>query len=513
MRSPVSDFPGGLHLPGHKKRSTQTPIRKTPISKQLILPLQQHIGEAAVPIVEVGDVVLKGQRIARAEGHVSVCLHAPTSGKIVAIEERPIPHPSGLSAPCVIIETDGEDNWIERHPITDFRKLSAHEIRQIVRDAGIVGLGGAGFPSFIKLNPGVHHSVDTLLINGAECEPYITCDTMIMRERADGILDGIEIMRYALNAAEVIIAIEDNKPASISAMQLALAARSELKNVDIVVIPTRYPTGGEKQLIQVVTGKEVPSNGLPIDIGIVCHNPGTAFAVARAVKYGEPLISRIVTVTGTDVTHAGNFETLFGTPISDLLAFCETRRQPDEPFIQGGPMMGYSLAGDELPITKTANCILVGVEDVAPANEPLPCIRCGDCADVCPASLLPQQIYWYSRAKEFDTTRDYKLFDCIECGCCDYVCPSKIPLVSYFRFAKTEIMNQERERRKSDLARERHESRLERLERERLEKEQRQAQRKAALEASKKAAAAKEAKEKAAEATAGDENSAAEEKN
>lgn len=513
MRSPISDFPGGLHLPGHKKRSTQTPIRKTPISKQLILPLQQHIGEAAVPIVEVGDKVLKGQRIARAEGHVSVCLHAPTSGKIVAIEERPIPHPSGLSAPCVIIETDGEDNWVERHPVVDFRQLSAHEIRQIVRDAGIVGLGGAGFPSFIKLNPGVHHSVDTLLINGAECEPYITCDTMIMRERADGILDGIEIMRYALNAAEVIIAIEDNKPASISAMQLALAARPDLQDIDIVVIPTRYPTGGEKQLIQVVTGKEVPSNGLPIDIGIVCHNPGTAFAVARAVKYGEPLISRIVTVTGTDVTHAGNFETLFGTPISDLLAFCETRRQPDEPFIQGGPMMGYSLAGDALPITKTANCILVGVEDVAPANEPLPCIRCGDCADVCPASLLPQQIYWYSRAKEFDTTRDYKLFDCIECGCCDYVCPSKIPLVSYFRFAKTEIMNQERERRKSDLARERHESRLERLERERLEKEQRQAQRKAALEASKKAAAAKEAKEKAAEATANDEQPAAEEKN
>jgi electron transport complex protein RnfC len=492
MRSPVSDFPGGLHLTGHKKRSTQTPIHKTPISKQLILPLQQHIGEAAVPIVDVGDLVLKGQRIARAEGHVSVCLHAPTSGKIIAIEDRPIPHPSGLSAPCVIIETDGEDNWLERHPVADFRQLSAHEIRQIVRDAGIVGLGGAGFPSFIKLNPGVHHSVDMLLINGAECEPYITCDTMIMRERAEGILDGIEIMRYALNAGEVIIAIEDNKPASISAMQLALAARPEWQNVDIVVIPTRYPTGGEKQLIQVVTGKEVPSNGLPIDIGIVCHNPGTAYAVARAVKYGEPLISRIVTVTGTDVKHCGNFETLFGTPISDLLSFCETKRQPDEPFIQGGPMMGYSLAGDQLPITKTANCILVGVEDVAPANEPLPCIRCGDCADVCPASLLPQQIYWYARAKEFDTTRDYKLFDCIECGCCDYVCPSKIPLVSYFRFAKTEIMNQEREQQKSDLARERHESRLERLERERLEKEQRQAQRKAALEASKKAAAAKE---------------------
>ncbi|AFJ02260.1 Electron transport complex protein RnfC [Methylophaga frappieri] len=491
MRRPVSDFPGGLHLPGHKKRSTQTPIRKTPLSKQLILPLQQHIGEAAMPIVAVGDTVLKGQRIARADGHVSVCLHAPSSGTITAIEERPIPHPSGLSAPCIILETDGEETWIERHPIRDFLQHSAHELRQLIRDAGIVGLGGAGFPSFIKLNPGIHHHVDTLLINGAECEPYITCDAMLMRERAEGVLDGIEIMRHALSARDVLIAIEDNKPEAITAMQLALGSRQSLADADIVVVPTRYPTGGEKQLIQVVTGKEVPSHGLPIDIGVVCHNPATAYAIGRAVIHGEPLISRIVTVTGTDVTHAGNFETLFGTPIKALLEYCQTRRQPDEPFIQGGPMMGYSLAGDELPVTKTANCILVGVDEAAQTSEPLPCIRCGDCASVCPASLLPQQLYWHARAKEFDQTRDYKLFDCIECGCCDYVCPSKIPLVSYFRFAKTEIMNQERERNKADHARERYESRLARQERERLEKEQRQAQRKAALAASKKAAAAK----------------------
>lgn len=492
MSEKLWDFPGGLRLPGHKKRSTQTPIRKTPISKTLILPLQQHIGEAAIPIVAVGDKVLKGQRIGKADGHVSVCLHAPSSGVVTAIEEHPIPHPSGLSALCIIIETDGEDKWVERHAVADYRSLSAHDIRQIIRDAGIVGLGGAGFPSFIKMNPGVHHTVDLLLINGAECEPYITCDTMLMKERADGILDGIEIMQYALNAAEVIIAIEDNKPQSISAMELALNQRKNTLNAKLVVIPTRYPTGGEKQLIQVVTGKEVPSGGLPIDIGIICHNPGTAYAIARAVKYDEALISRIVTVTGTDVTHAGNFETLFGTPIKDLLAFCETHREPDAPFIQGGPMGGYSLAGDNLPITKTANCILVGVEDAAPAAQPLPCIRCGDCADVCPARLLPQQLFWYAKDKDFDKAQDYKLFDCIECGCCDYVCPSKIPLVSYYRFAKTEIMNIQREHKKADLARERHESRLERLERERLEKEERQRQRKAALAASKKATADKQ---------------------
>jgi H+/Na+-translocating ferredoxin:NAD+ oxidoreductase subunit C len=500
MNQPLGAFPGGLKLRGHKKRSTQTAIRKTPLAKRLILPLQQHIGATAVPVVEVGDKVLKGQRIARADGHVSVGLHAPSSGTVIAIDEQPIPHPSGLSAPCITIETDGEDQWIERHPVKNYRALSPHDIRQIVRDAGIVGLGGAGFPSFIKLNPGVHHTVETLLLNGAECEPYISCDDMLMRERADGILDGVEIMQYALRAREVILAIEDNKPEAISAMRLALAARSELSDASIVVIPTRYPTGGEKQLIQVVTGKEVPSHGLPIDIGIVSHNMGTAYAVGRAINHGEPLISRIVTVTGTDVSHAGNFETLFGTPISELLAFAGTQREPDEPFILGGPMMGFNLSGDNLPVTKTANCILVGLEDSAPPVEPLPCIRCGDCASVCPASLLPQQLYWYSRAKEFDRTRDYHLFDCIECGCCDYVCPSKIPLVSYFRFAKTEIMNQERERKKSDLARERFEARQARLERERLEKEERQRQRKAALAASK----AQKAKQAAAETTTAD---------
>ncbi|WP_320165924.1 electron transport complex subunit RsxC [Methylophaga sp.] len=495
MTKTLGSFPGGLKLPGHKKRSTQTPIRKTPLAKRLILPLQQHIGSAAIPIVEVGDKVLKGQRIARADGHVSVCLHAPSSGTIAAINEQPIPHPSGLTAPCITIETDGEDRWIEREPVKDYRSLSTHEIRQIVRDAGIVGLGGAGFPSFIKLNPGVHHTVETLLLNGAECEPYISCDDMLMRERADGILDGIEIMQYALRAREVIVAIEDNKPQAISAMELALASRPDMHNTRLVVVPTRYPTGGEKQLIQVVTGKEVPSDGLPIDLGIVSHNMGTAYAVGRAIFHGEPLISRIVTVTGKDVTHAGNFETLFGTPISELLAYAETQREPDEAFILGGPMMGFNLSGDNLPVTKTANCILAGVEDAAPAQEPLPCIRCGDCASACPASLLPQQLYWHSRAKDFDQTRDYNLFDCIECGCCDYVCPSKIPLVSYFRFAKTEIMNQERERKKSDLARDRFETRQARLEREQREKEERQRQRKAALAASK---AKKEQQEKAA---------------
>ena len=494
MTDILNSFSGGLILDGQKKRSTQTAICKTPLSKKLILPLQQHIGDASIPLVEVGDHVLKGQKIARADGHVSVYLHAPSSGTITAIDDQPIPHPSGLSALCITLETDGEDQWILREKVDDFTTYSTHEIRQLIREAGIVGLGGAGFPSFIKLNPGVHHTVETLIINGVECEPYITCDDMLMRERAEGILDGIEIMRYALHVSNCVIAIEDNKSKAISAMELALASRPHLEKTKIVIIPTRYPAGSEKQLIQVITGKQVPTNGLPIDLGIVCHNVGTSYAIGRAIKHGEPLISRIVTVTGTDVEHAGNFETLFGTPMHELLAFAKTKRQVDEPFILGGPMMGYNLSGDNLPITKTANCILVGVDNAAPKTQALPCIRCGECATVCPVGLLPQQLYWHARAKELDKTRDYHLFNCIECGCCSYVCPSKIPLVHYFRFAKTETMNQQQEHQKADVARIRHDNRQERHEIEKIEKEARQRQRKAALAASK---AAKE-KEQAA---------------
>tara|TARA_R110002111_G_scaffold4614_15_gene25298 strand:+ start:361 stop:1845 length:1485 start_codon:yes stop_codon:yes gene_type:complete len=477
----IGSFPGGLVLDGQKKRSTQLPIRQAPLSKILTLPLQQHIGDAAIPIVEVGDYVLKGQMIARADGHISVGLHAPSSGHIKTIDNQAIPHPSGLSAPCITIETDGQDKWISLAPIDDFQTCSAHDIRQHIRDAGIVGLGGAGFPSFIKLNPGTHHFVDTLIINGVECEPYITCDDMLMRERAEGILDGIAIMRYAIKAKSCVIAIEDNKPEAIAAMEMALANHNDHTQTELVVIPTRYPAGSEKQLIQVITHQQVPNNKLPIDIGIVMHNVGTAYAVGRAINHGEPLISRIVTITGDKVTKASNLEALFGSPIDDLLRFCESTWQATTPLIMGGPMMGYQLSGSDLPVTKTANCILAGIDDAATETTPLPCIRCGDCATACPVSLLPQQLYWHARAKDLEKTREYNLFDCIECGCCNYVCPSEIPLVQYFRFAKTETMNQEQERQKSDAARVRFENRQLRQEEEKREKERRQQQRKAAL--------------------------------
>lgn len=475
-------FHGGLHLEGRKARSMGQPVRAARLPRYLILPLQQHIGTPAEPVVAVGDTVLKGQLIARAEGYVSAPVHASSSGTVVAIEPRPLPHPSGLSAPCIVIETDGREAWRHREQrIDDFTALDPSELRNRIRDAGIVGLGGAGFPSFIKLNPGPEATVQTLILNGAECEPYITCDAMLMQERPDEIVEGLRIMRHALRAQECLIGIEDNKPAAIEALRQAVEQAGLQDMVEVVAVPTRYPAGGEKQLIQTLTGKEVPSGGLPIHIGVVCHNVATAAAVYHAVEHGEPLISRYLTVTGDGVASPRNLEVLIGTPISDLLEQCEV--QPDvERLVIGGPMMGFALHSAEVPVVKTTNCVLAVAPGELPAAAPaMPCIRCGACMEVCPARLLPQQLYWYARAQDFDKAQDHQLFDCIECGCCAQVCPSHIPLVQYYRAAKTEIWAQERERRAAEQARRRHEARQARLEREKREKEERQRQKKAAL--------------------------------
>lgn len=464
-------FHGGLQPPEHKHESNGRPITPSSLPPQLVLPLQQHIGEPAEPVVEPGDKVLKGQVIATASAYVSVPMHAPTSGTITAIENRPVPHTSGLSAPCIVIDVDGRDEWIQHHAIENYQQLDPSALRNRIRDAGIVGLGGAGFPSFIKLNPGPEHKIDILILNGAECEPYITCDDMLMRERADQIIAGAKIMRHALQARVCIIGIENNKPEALAAMR---KAGRDVAGIDIMEIPTVYPTGGEKQLIKVLTGREVPSNGLPASIGIICHNVGTATAVNRAIHHGEPLISRIVTMTGSNIEHPCNLEVLFGTPFNHLLAQCGEMLSDSEAVIMGGPMMGFPVHTTKVPVTKTANCILAGTSnDFSRAGQAMPCIRCGKCAEVCPVNLLPQQLFWHARAHGFDHIQDYNLFDCIECGCCAYVCPSNIPLVQYYRFAKTEIWEQERDKKKSNIARERHEFRQERLERDKQERAER----------------------------------------
>lgn len=482
-------FEGGVHPPENKQQSLNGPIRKAGIPDQLVLPFQQHIGGPARPVVSVGDRVLKGQLLAEASGAISAGIHAPTSGHIIDISDQRIPHPSGTTGPCMVLKPDGEDEWRERRPELDLSQLEPEAFVAHIREAGICGLGGAGFPTEVKLATG-DRAVETLILNGAECEPFITADHSLMRERAFEVVEGIRVIGHLLQPAEVLIGIEDNKPDAIEAMREAC----EGLPYEVVVIPTKYPSGGEKQLIQILTGKEVPYGGIPLDLGIVCQNVGTAAAIYRALKKDEPLISRITTVTGEGVRNPGNYEVLLGTPIRFLLEQAGFDPATAHRVVMGGPMMGFELPSLEAPVIKTTNCILAAGDSEFPdPDAEQACIRCGYCAEACPAQLLPQQLYWFARSDQFDKAELYHLSDCIECGACAYVCPSSIPLVQYYRYAKGKITQQRADTLKSDRARERFEARQQRLEREAAEKE---AKRRARAEA---AAAAQKAKAAAAE--------------
>lgn len=467
MTRQLYEFNGGVHPEQHKHASTSRPIGIAPLPRLLIVPLRQHIGQPAKPIVAVGEQVLKGQMIGRAEGYVSVAVHAPTSGTVTEIACHAVAHPSGLSDLCITITPDGADRWIE-HNALDYRNMDPSHLRNLLRELGIAGLGGAVFPSFIKLNPGTTQKVPTLILNGGECEPWITCDDMLMRERAAEILAGAAVMRHMLDSDEVLVGIEDNKPEAIAAMQAA-ASQCDFA-VEVVAVPTLYPGGGAKQLIKTLTGKEVPSGGRSTDIGVATFNIGTAYSLHRAVNHGEPLISRIVTITG-NVHRPQNFEVLIGTPLTELVRLTGATRDDTSGYVMGGPMMGFDLTSTDVPMVKATNCILVKSPALFPPAPPaMPCIRCGRCAQACPADLQPQELYWFARAKNFGKTQEYNLFDCIECGCCSYVCPSHIPLVQYYRYAKSEIWAKEKDKKAADLARDRHEFRQHRIEREQQER-------------------------------------------
>ena len=464
MISRLFQFHGGVKPDSHKNESSGMPIAPVSLPARLVIPLRQGIRSSARCLVEVGQRVLKGERIGEGEGALGTAVHASTSGTIVEIAPYPMAHASGLDTLSVVIEPDGTDTWIAHQPF-DHRGVSREAVLQYLSDRGIVGMGGATFPTHVKLGNG--RGIDTLVINGAECEPWITCDDRLMRERAAEIISGAALLRELIGAHRVLVGIEDNKPEAIAAMREAASAAPE--PVGIVPVPTRYPAGGEKQLIRVLTGIEIAHGKLGAEFGVQCFNVGTARAVHRAIRHGEPLISRVVTLTG-NVRHSGNHEVLIGTPVESLLALAEPKGDTDR-YLMGGPMMGLSLPDLSVPITKGSNCIIAASPALFPAPPPeLPCIRCGACARACPADLQPFELYWFSRAKNVGKAQEYHLFDCIECGCCSFVCPSHIPLVDYFRFSKSEIWSRERELKAADQARERFEFRNFRQEREKEEK-------------------------------------------
>ena len=496
-------FKGGVKPPTNKTQSLTLPIAQAPLPSRLIVPLHQSIGGMPQPVVQAGDKVLKGQLIGEADRWISSAVHAPTSGTVLEVAMHVQPHPSGLDALCVVIEPDGKDEWIAREPV-DYTSMKPEEVRERLQQAGVVGLGGAVFPTHGKLTASKTVPMEEMVINGAECEPFITCDDLLMRERAEEVVRGIGIFRDLLQPKKVLIGIEDNKPEAVAAMRAAVEALGE--SFLVVPVPTLYPAGGAKQLIRVLTGKEVPASKRSTDLGVQCFNVATAYTAWRAIAHGEPVVSRLVTLTG-NVGEPRNYEVLIGTPMDELLSLAGPKPDTDG-IVMGGPMMGFMVPNGSVPVVKAPNCLIAHSDRIFPPKAPeMPCIRCGACAEACPHELQPFEMYWFSRAKNFGKTQEYHIFDCIECGCCSFVCPSRIPLVQYFRFAKSEIWAREREKNAADGAKARFEFKQEREEREKAEKAEKLAKA-AAAQAAKKAAEAAAAAA-AESAPAADEASAA----
>ena len=498
-KNKIWDFDGGIHPPEMKTQSNGTPLRQVPLAPRFVIPLKQHIGAEGELCVNVGDTVLRGQALTRGRGKM-LPVHAPTSGTVVAIAPHSTAHPSALAELSVIIDADGEDRWIERDGWTDYRSHSREELIARIHQYGVAGLGGAGFPTGVKLQGG-GDKIETLIINAAECEPYITADDRLMQDCAAQVVEGIRILAHILQPREILLGIEDNKPQAISMLRAVLA---DSHDISLRVIPTKYPSGGAKQLTQILTGKQVPHGGRSSDIGVLMQNVGTAYAIKRAVIDGEPITERVVTLTGEAVSRPGNVWARLGTPVRHLLndaGFCPSA---DQMVIMGGPLMGFTLPWLDVPVVKITNCLLApSASEMGETPEEKGCIRCSACADACPADLLPQQLYWFSKGQQHDKATAHNIADCIECGACAWVCPSNIPLVQYFRQEKAEIYAISQEEKRAAEAKARFEARQARLEREkaaRLERHKSAAVQPAAKDHDAIAAALARVKEKQAQA-------------
>ncbi|QMI37591.1 electron transport complex subunit RsxC [Escherichia fergusonii] len=499
-KNKIWDFNGGIHPPEMKSLSNGTPLRQVPLAQRFVMPLKQHIGAEGELCVSVGDHVLRGHPLTRGRGKM-LPIHAPTSGTVVAIAPHSTAHPSALAELSVIIDADGEDRWIERDGWLDYRNHSREELIARIHQFGVAGLGGAGFPTGVKLQGG-GDKIETLIINAAECEPYITADDRLMQDCAAQVVEGIRILAHILQPREVLIGIEDNKPQAISMLRAVLA---DSHDISLRVIPTKYPSGGAKQLTYILTGKQVPHGGRSSDIGVLMQNVGTAYAVKRAVIDGEPITERVVTLTGEAVSRPGNVWARLGTPVKHLLTDAGFCPSADQMVIMGGPLMGFTLPWLDVPVVKITNCLLApSASELGEPQEEQGCIRCSSCADACPADLLPQQLYWFSKGQQHDKATAHNIADCIECGACAWVCPSNIPLVQYFRQEKAEIAAIRQEERRAAEAKARFEARQARLEREkaaRLERHKKAAVQPAEKDKDAIAAALARVKEKQTQAT------------
>lgn len=478
---------GGVHPETRKHHTAEAQVLRMPVPPLLRVPLLQHSGAAAEPIVQRDDIVLKGQLIGKARGPMSANIHAPTSGRVIAVGHFAAPHPSGLPIPTITIRSDGEDRWGPRLPRLRPEDATPDEIAAHVEMAGIVGLGGAAFPSAVKLNQRKRHELDTLLINGAECEPYLTCDDRLMQENAEELVDGCGILGRALGVKRIIIAIESNKPDAITALRRFKQGLGI--PLSVAVVPSQYPMGSAKHLVLAVTGKETPARARTAELGVLVYNVGTAHAVHLAVRYGEPLISRIVTVSGRAIARPANVQVLVGTPVSDVIGFCGGLARTPDRILLGGPMMGMAVQNLRVPVVKGTCGILALTASETRKNDQMPCIRCGSCVAACACGLTPFDLNARIQAGDLEGAAKVGLMDCMSCGSCAYACPSGIPLVQAFDFARGKLAERQSRKHQQEEAKRLIAARQAREEAIAEAKRQMMAKRKAEMEAKKKAEA------------------------